>query len=51
MWWWPTPLILVLIRQRQAILCVFEASFGLQCEFQDSQGYKVRACLKTNKKQ
>jgi hypothetical protein len=44
--WWCTPLIPALGRQRQA------SQPGLQSEFQDSQGYTEKPCLKnTNKKQ
>jgi hypothetical protein len=48
-WWWQcTPLILALRRQRQAD---FWIQSGLQSEFQDSQGYTEKRCLKkqTNK--
>jgi hypothetical protein len=50
--WWRTPLIPALGRQRQR-----QADFwvwgqpGLQSEFQDSQGYTEKPCLKKNKKQ
>lgn len=34
-------------RQRQAELCEFEASLVSHSEFQGSQSYRVRPCLKT----
>ena len=40
-------LIPALRRTRQTILCEFEAS--LQREFQESQGYAERSCLKNRK--
>jgi hypothetical protein len=45
-----TPLIRALGRQRQADFCV-RGQPGLQSEFQDSQGYTEKPCLKkqTNK--
>ena len=53
--WGRTPLIPALGKQRQADLCEFKASPGLQSEFQDSQGcYTEKLCLektKTNKQQ
>jgi hypothetical protein len=36
-------------RQRQAVFCV-QGQPGLQCEFQDSQGYIEKPCLKKKKK-
>jgi hypothetical protein len=45
---WRTPLIPVLGRQRQADFWVWGQP-GLQSEFQDSQGYTEKPCLKTNK--
>jgi hypothetical protein len=33
-------------RQRQEHLCEFKASLGLQSEFQNSQGYTEKPCLK-----
>lgn len=36
-WWWHTPLIPRLRRQRQVYLCEFKASLVYR-EFQDSQG-------------
>ena len=48
--WWRTPLIPALRRQRQADFWV-SGQPGLQSEFQDSQGYTEKPCLKkTNKK-
>jgi len=47
--WWGTPLILVLRRQRQADFWV-RGQPGLQSEFQDSQGYTEKPCLKNQKK-
>jgi hypothetical protein len=47
--WWCTPLIPALRRQRQADFCV-RGQPGLQSEFQDSQVYTEKPCLrKTNK--
>jgi hypothetical protein len=43
-------LIPALGRQRQADLWVWDQP-GLQSEFQDSQGYTEKPCLKRNKKQ
>ena len=52
-WWWRTPLIPALGRQRQADFWV-GGQPGLQSEFQDSQGYTEKPCLEkqkqTNKK-
>jgi hypothetical protein len=50
--WWRTPLIQALGRQRQADFWV-QGQPGLQSEFQDSQSYTEKPCLKTkqNKKQ
>jgi hypothetical protein len=42
-------LIPALKRQRQVDLCEFKASSGIQSEFQDSQGYTEKPCLRTNK--
>jgi hypothetical protein len=48
--WWRTPVIPALRRQRQADFLVWGQP-GLQCEFQDSQGYTEKPCLeKQNKK-
>jgi len=47
--WWRTPLIPALGRQRQADFWV-RGQPGLQSEFQDSQGYTERPCLKKKKK-
>jgi hypothetical protein len=48
--WWCTPLIPALGRQRQVDFWVWGQP-GLQSEFQDSQGYTEKPCLKkqTNK--
>jgi hypothetical protein len=46
---WYTPLIPALGRQRQADLWVWGQP-GLQSEFQDSQGYTEKPCLKKKKK-
>jgi hypothetical protein len=43
--WWPTPLVLVLGRQRQVDFLV-QGQPGLQSEFQDSQGYTEKPCCK-----
>jgi hypothetical protein len=48
--WWRTPLIPALGRQRQADFCV-RGQPGLQSEFQDSQGYTEKPCLKKPNKQ
>jgi hypothetical protein len=47
--WWRTPLIPALGRQRQADFWV-QGQPGLQSEFQDSQGYTEKTCLKNKKK-
>jgi hypothetical protein len=47
--WCCTPLIPALRRQRQADFCV-RGQPGLQSEFQDSQGYTEKPCLKKPKK-
>jgi hypothetical protein len=47
--WWRTPLIPALGRQRQADFWV-QGQPGLQSEFQDSQGYTEKPCLKKPKK-
>jgi hypothetical protein len=44
--WWLTPLIPALGRQRQVDFWV-RGQPGLQSEFQDSQGYTEKPCLKT----
>jgi hypothetical protein len=47
--WW-TPLIPALRRQRQMDLCEFSVAILVyKSEFQDSQGYTEKSCLKTNK--
>ena len=46
--WWCTPLIPALGRQRQADFWV-RGQPGLQSEFQDSQGYTEKSCLKKKK--
>jgi hypothetical protein len=46
-WWWP--LIPALGRQRQADFWV-QGQPGLQSEFQDSQGYTEKPCLKKQNK-
>jgi hypothetical protein len=48
--WWRTPLIPALGRQRQADFQV-QGQPGLQSEFQDSQGYTEKPCLKKTNKQ
>ena len=47
-WWWHTPLIPALGRQRQVDFWV-RGQPGLQSEFQDSQGYPEKPCLKKQK--
>jgi hypothetical protein len=47
--WWCTPLIPALGRQRQTDFWV-QGQPGLQSEFQDSQGYTEKPCLKKKKK-
>jgi hypothetical protein len=47
--WWYTPLIPALGRQRQVDFWVWGQP-GLQSEFQDSQGYTEKPCLKKIKK-
>jgi hypothetical protein len=47
-WWWRTPLVPALGRQRQADFWVWGQP-GLQSEFQDSQGYTEKPCLKKTK--
>jgi hypothetical protein len=46
--WWRTPLIPALGRQRQVDFWV-RGQPGLQSEFQDSQGYTEKPCLKKTK--
>jgi hypothetical protein len=46
--WWCTPLIPALGRQRQVNFWV-RGQPGLQSEFQDSQGYTEKPCLKKKK--
>jgi hypothetical protein len=48
--WWHTPLIPALGRQRQVDFWV-GVQPGLQSEFQDSQGYTEKPCLKKQNKQ
>jgi hypothetical protein len=48
--WWCTPLISKLGRQRQVDFWVWGQP-GLQSEFQDSQGYTEKPCLKKTNKQ
>jgi hypothetical protein len=48
--WWLMPLIHALGGQRQADFCVCGQP-GLQSEFQDSQGYMEKPCLKKKQKQ
>jgi hypothetical protein len=47
--WWRTPLIPAFGRQRQVDFWV-RGQPGLQSEFQDSQGYTEKPCLKKKKK-
>ena len=47
--WWRTPLIPALGRQRQGDFWVWGQP-GLQSEFQDSQGYTEKPCLRKPKK-
>jgi hypothetical protein len=47
--WWCTPLIPALGRQRQVDFWV-QGQPGQQSEFQDSQGYTEKPCLKKKKK-
>jgi hypothetical protein len=47
--WWRTPLVPALGRQRQVDFCV-RGQPGLQSEFQDSQDYTEKPCLKKKKK-
>jgi hypothetical protein len=48
-WWWYTPLIPVLGRQREVGCYKFKAKYGLQNEFQTSQGFTEKSCLGKNK--
>jgi hypothetical protein len=48
--WWHTPLIPALGRQKQADFWV-QGQPGLQSEFQDSQSYTEKPCLKRKQKQ
>jgi hypothetical protein len=48
---WQTPLISVLRKQRQVDLCELETSLIHRAEFQDSQGYTEKPCLKKPTKQ
>jgi hypothetical protein len=47
-WYWLVHIIPALERQRQANFCV-PGQPGLQSEFQDSQGYTEKPCLKKTK--
>ena len=49
-WWWRTPLMPALGRQRQADFWAWGQP-GLQSEFQVSQGYTEKPCLKKPNKQ
>jgi hypothetical protein len=49
-WWWRTPLIPALGRQRKADFWVWGQP-ALQSEFQDSHGYTEKPCLKKPKSQ
>ena len=44
-WWWCTPLITAFRRQRQ-VDCWVQDHPSLHSEFQDSQGYRKKLCLK-----
>jgi hypothetical protein len=46
--WWCSPIIPALGRQRQTDFWV-QGQPGLQCEFQDSQGYRETLSQKQNK--